>query len=372
MAHQGWGTQGPNGPRGPYGPQGPYGPYGWGGWQPPPPRPGVIPLAPLGLGAVYNGAFSTMGRYARQLFGAMGAGLTLLFAATAGAFALVYRSVEDDWQVLIHADHPTWAMAGPIVISVVVAYAVLMLLALLVNSFLSAVSPVVLEHAVLGRRATFGAVWRRAWARTPSVLGVMLLISLLVAIPVALFVLLWLSLIALLVAAESPPMAPGLVFLLGLLILPLVTWLLVSFSFAPAAAVLESAGPITALKRSFRLVRSAWWRTFGILLLTWGMVAVGGWIVQIPLLFASPQPSYDAYGPYDEPPADLGEFFTQVYGDDVLSDLSTYLVLTVVVSLVVQLLATAFTQLVSTLLYIDQRIRREGLGESLARAAGHQ
>ncbi|MEU3085377.1 DUF7847 domain-containing protein [Streptomyces massasporeus] len=332
----------------------------------------MIPLAPLGLGAVYNGAFSTMGRYARQLFGAMGAGLTLLFAATAGAFALVYRSVEDDWQVLIHADHPTWAMAGPIVISVVVAYAVLMLLALLVNSFLSAVSPVVLEHAVLGRRATFGAVWRRAWARTPSVLGVMLLISLLVAIPVALFVLLWLSLIALLVAAESPPMAPGLVFLLGLLILPLVTWLLVSFSFAPAAAVLESAGPITALKRSFRLVRSAWWRTFGILLLTWGMVAVGGWIVQIPLLFASPQPSYDAYGPYDEPPADLGEFFTQVYGDDVLSDLSTYLVLTVVVSLVVQLLATAFTQLVSTLLYIDQRIRREGLGESLARAAGHQ
>ncbi|MCK8438490.1 oxidoreductase [Streptomyces sp. D2-8] len=331
----------------------------------------MIPLAPLGLGAVYNGAFSTMGRYARQLFGAMGAGLALLFAATAGAFALAYHSVEDDWQVLIHADDPTWAMVSPIVISIVLAYMVLMLLTLLVNSFLSAVSPVVLEHAVLGRRTTFGAVWRRAWARTPSVLGVTFLVYLLIAIPVALFVLLWISLIVLLVAGESPPMAPGLVFLLGLLILPLVTWLLVSFSFAPAAAVLESAGPITALKRSFRLVRRAWWRTFGILLLTWGMVAVGGWIVQIPLLFASPQPSYDAYGPYDEPPADIGEFFTEVYGD-ALPGLWTYLVVTVVVTLVVQLLATAFTQLVSTLLYIDQRIRREGLGESLARAAGHQ
>ncbi|MFV0137972.1 oxidoreductase [Streptomyces sp. HMX87] len=333
----------------------------------------MIPLAPLGLGAVYNGAFSTMGRYARQLFGAMGAGLALLLAVTAGAFALACLSVEDDWQALIHADEPTWAMVRPIVISVVVAYAVLMLLILLVNSFLSAVSPVVLEHAVLGRRTTFGAVWRRAWARTPSVLGVTLLMYLLVAIPIVLFFLLWISLIALLLAAESPLMAPGLVlvFLLGLLILPLVTWLLVSFSFAPATAVLESAGPITALKRSFQLVRGAWWRTFGILLLTWGMVAVGGWIVQIPLLFAAPQPSYDAYGPYDEPPADVGDFFIDVYGD-ALPGLWTYLVLTVVATLVVQLLATAFTQLVSTLLYIDQRIRRERLGESLARAAGHQ
>jgi hypothetical protein len=331
----------------------------------------VIPLAPLGLGAVYGGAFSTMGRYARQLFGAMGAAFALLFAAAAGAFTLAYLSVEDDWRVLIHADEPTWAMVSPIVSAVVAVYVVLVLLTLLVNSFLSAVSPVVLEHAVLGRRTTFGAVWRRAWARTPSVLGVTVLLYLLIAIPIALFFLLWISLIALLVAAESPLVAPGLVFLLGLLILPLVTWLVVSFSFAPAAAVLESAGPVTALKRSFRLVRGAWWRTFGILLLTWCMVAVGGWILQIPLLFAGPQPSYDAYGPYDEPPADIGEFFTEVYGD-ALPGLWTYLVLTVVVMLAVQLLATAFTQLVSTLLYIDQRIRREGLGESLARAAGHQ
>ena len=35
----------------------------------PPPKPGVIPLAPLGLGDVLGGAFSTMGRYWKQLFG---------------------------------------------------------------------------------------------------------------------------------------------------------------------------------------------------------------------------------------------------------------------------------------------------------------
>ncbi|PZT70355.1 hypothetical protein DN402_33610 [Streptomyces sp. SW4] len=330
----------------------------------------MIPLAPLGLGAVYGGAFSTMGRYARQLFGAMGAGLALLFAATAVVFWLAYLGIEDDWQALFHADDPSWDLIRPIVFAMVVAYAVLMLLTLLVNSFLSAVSPVVLEHAVLGRRTTFGAVWRRAWARTPSVLGVMLLMYLLIAIPVVLFLLLWISLIVLLVASETLLMSPGLVFLLALVFLPLVTWLLVSFSYAPAVAVLESAGPVTALKRSFRLVRGAWWRTFGILLLTWAMVAVAGWFAQIPLLFAAPQPAPDAYGPSDEPPADLGEFFTEVYGD-ALPGLWTYLVLTVVVTLVIQMAATAFTQLVSALLYVDQRIRREGLGESLARAAGH-
>ncbi|WP_456049285.1 hypothetical protein [[Kitasatospora] papulosa] len=44
------------------------GPPGWGGWVPPP-KPGVIPLAPLGLGDVLGGAFSTVGRYWKQLFG---------------------------------------------------------------------------------------------------------------------------------------------------------------------------------------------------------------------------------------------------------------------------------------------------------------
>ncbi|HEY9438306.1 MAG TPA: hypothetical protein VIS29_06585, partial [Streptomyces sp.] len=71
----GWGGGGAQGgaPYGgvPYG--GPPAPPGWGGWTPPP-KPGVIPLAPLKLGDVLNGAFSTMGRYWKQVLG-MGAAL---------------------------------------------------------------------------------------------------------------------------------------------------------------------------------------------------------------------------------------------------------------------------------------------------------
>lgn len=61
----GWGPYGgaPGGPSGPYGGA----PGGWGWMPPPPPKPGVIPLAPLGVDRIPGGAFATMRRYAKPL-----------------------------------------------------------------------------------------------------------------------------------------------------------------------------------------------------------------------------------------------------------------------------------------------------------------
>ncbi|MFI6940774.1 hypothetical protein ACIBI4_15985 [Streptomyces sp. NPDC050418] len=338
--------------------------------MPPPPKPGVIPLAPLGLGEIYGGAFSTMGRYARQLFGSMAAGYALLLAAMAGIFTAVYFAVRDDVEALIDTpERIAWDTLRPVLLAVAGAWFAVMLLSVVINAFLSAVSPVVLEHAVVGRTARFGEVWRRAWSRTPSVLGVTFLTYLLIAIPIVLYFLFFIGLMVSLLTSDSFAVSASLLFLLALLTVPLVLWLTVSFTFAPAVAVLESAGPLTALKRSYRLVRGTWWRTFGITLLTGIIAAAVMFFVRMPLMFLGPQPAFGIDATSDRY-RDVDELYSDLF-KDLLPELWTYLIVSAVIGLVLQLLYIAFTQLVASLLYIDQRIRREGLADGLARAAGH-
>lgn len=184
MSHTGWGPQGQQGPHA--------GPPGW-GWGPPPPpaapQPGVIPLAPLDLGGIFNGAFRTMGRYAKPLFGVLGAACAVLAVLVAGALTAAYLAVSDELDVIARLDEDsTWpSEAGrSVVIAFAIAGAVCLLAAIVVNCFVSAAGPAVLENAVLGRPVSFRVIWRRAWARTPSVLGVGVLLGLLIAGPVAL------------------------------------------------------------------------------------------------------------------------------------------------------------------------------------------
>lgn len=79
----------------PYGGPGvPPGPGGWGGgWMPP--KPGVIPLGPLRLGDVLGGAFATVGRYGKQLFGVGAAAYGGALAVVMAAAAIAYSAVAD-------------------------------------------------------------------------------------------------------------------------------------------------------------------------------------------------------------------------------------------------------------------------------------
>jgi hypothetical protein len=140
-----------------------------------------------------------------------------------------------------------------------------------------------------------------------------------------------------------------------------MVWLYVLFSFAPAAAVLEEASPLTAMRRSARLIRGAWWRTFGITTLGGAVVGAGSFAIRTPLMVMMPIPQYDPSAPRPTSPADA---FAQV-----MPDLGPYLVLALIVTLATQLFSMVFMPLVTNLLYIDQRIRREGLADVLIRAA---
>ncbi len=118
-------------------------------------------------------------------------------------------------------------------------------------------------------------------------------------------------------------------------------WLWAAWGLAPAGLIAEKAGPITSLRRSFRLVRGSWWRIFGILLLTTVMVAVITSIVTAPLQLAFTFGSGFADSP-----------------DAVLSP--TFLVANTLISGLATALTLPFTAAVVVAVYYDQRVRKEG------------
>jgi len=351
-----------------WGPSGPYaGPPGGWGWTPPPPppKPGVIPLAPLGVDTVFGGAFTTMRRYAGPLFGLAALVHVALGALLAGAGAVAYFAVDDHLHALSTAPrHADWADARPVLMAFGAVWALGLATALVANAFIQASCVATLHDAVLGRRAGLGQVWRRAWPRTPSVLGVTLLLGLIMLIPLLLFAAVFVSFfLSVVLGGRSLPF--GLFFLCALLAMPLAVWLYVLFGFAPAAAVLESARPVSALRRSARLVKGAWWRTFGITLLGGVTVLIVSLAIRLPLAFATPTPTPQPYDMSNPPPTDMADAFAQN-----LPDLGAYFGLSIAGSFLAQMFAMVFLPLIATLLYIDQRIRREGLADVLLRVSG--
>ncbi|MCT9004937.1 DUF7847 domain-containing protein [Streptomyces rhizosphaerihabitans] len=322
----------------------------------------MIPLAPLGVDHILGGAFATMRRYAKPLFGLTFVGVAVLAALTLGLEYLAYLSTKTQLHRMTEAPRSIgWTDLRAVLIAFGAAWAMGAVVSLVASSFIQASSAATLHDAVLGRRAPVGAVWKRAWSRTPSVLGVTLLLGLVVAIPMILLIMLFALMLAA-TASGDPFMSFGLFLLLLLIVVPLMIWLFVRFSFAPAAAVLEGASPVTAMRRSARLVRGTWWRTFGILLLGGLITFIVSIVVDMPFRFATPAPQ-----PYDlstQGPASVTEIYAQM-----LPDLGRSLVLSTIAGIFVQLFSLVFMPLVSSLLYIDQRIRREGLADVLMRAA---
>jgi hypothetical protein len=189
------------------------------------------------------------------------------------------------------------------------------------------------------------------------VAAVTLPLALILLLPLALFALFFVAVFVTVLTDATAPL--GLLFLLFLLVIPLSAWLYVLFAFAPAATVLESAGPLTALRRSVHLVRGAWWRTFGISLLAGAMVMIVSLGYQLPMQLAAPEP------PVVTPDTSASE----VMLDQLRSQTGLYAVAALLGTLLTQLAAAVFLPLITALLYVDRRIRKEDLAHTLAEAS---
>ncbi|MEU6775826.1 glycerophosphoryl diester phosphodiesterase membrane domain-containing protein [Streptomyces sp. NPDC046759] len=342
-------------PAGYGGPGGPGGHGAWGaGWGGPPPaaKPGVIPLRPLGVGEILDGAVSTMRTHWRTVLGISLAVAVLLDTS----MVLLQGFVLNDAVVQASANDPNASphealsalretMIGTGIVSVIRSVAIIIATALLTT---------ITSRAVLGRPVSAGEAWREARPQVPKLFGLLILLGLMFAGVVIVGVLPGF----LLLLAGNKYGGAALLALGILAAAVVVVWLGIRFYLSAPALMLERQGILKSLKRSGKLVRGAWWRTFGIVLLTLLITGIVASIITIPFTVIGAAVGGDSAG-------------------DLLGTSGGHLGWT---ALIVQgigaLIGTTLTLPISAgvtvLLYIDQRIRREALDLDLARAAGVQ
>lgn len=132
-----------------------------------------------------------------------------------------------------------------------------------------------------------------------------------------------------------------------------IIWVSVKLTVAPAVIVVEDVGALDGIRRSWAVTRRSWWRVFGIVLVVSLLVGIIGQIVLIPLTLLTGLLTTVA-GPQD--PASQAAALQVVVG-----------VATAIVSAAVGAVAFAFQTSVMALLYMDLRMRNDGLDIALLR-----
>jgi hypothetical protein len=319
------------------------------------PRPGIVPLRPLTLGEMYDGAFQAIRANPRTMLGV--SAVVMVVVALIGLFPQFYlllqladfeqltAEAEESGEFGIELFAPLFSgLGGLMVTTVIKALATTALTALLVLA---------VSEAVLGRRLAPRALWSRVRPRLWRVIGLALLTLVLAgAVLVALSVALG-GLIA--AAAGLGGDTAGVVAVLVVIVgFPLViagfVFVWVRISLAGPALVLEDLRPVAALKRSWHLAKGSWWRLFGIQILTGIVVTIGSGIVSAPF-------SQVGTMLMDRGAGSTGMTFAAA-------------ALSAVGEIITGTVFTPFSAAVTSLLYIDRRMRAEGLDVELVRAAG--
>ncbi|OKJ22991.1 glycerophosphoryl diester phosphodiesterase membrane domain-containing protein [Streptomyces sp. CB01580] len=328
--------------------------YGWGagpqgpGWGQPPAaaKPGVIPLRPLGVGEILDGAVSTMRTHWRTVLG-----FTLAVSVIAQiATILMQRYLLPDPIVMDPKATGPEALrqATESVQSTLITNVPSMLITLIATLFTTSVLTVVISRSVLGRPVSLADAWAEARPRLPQLLGLTMLLTLMSA--------------ALMTLGLLPGLLVGSTAGAGLVVIGLpaalavVLWLMVRFALASPALMLERQSITSSMRRSAKLVRNAWWRTFGVLALTWLLTAIVAVIIAIPFTIIAMV--VDSSGT------------ESLLFDGSMFSTWPYLIISGIGQVITATITYPLSAGVMALLYIDQRIRREALDLELARAAG--
>jgi MFS family permease len=344
-----WGP--PPGPQNPHWGPPPFNPSGGppAPYRPPlyaaPPKPGIIPLRPLMFGEIMDGSFQTIRRNARAMLGASLLAQSLAAVLTA---ALTAASAASGGSLA------TWleGLNSQDVVSVVLGFAagtlVLAVLAVFISAVLQGAMVVPVARSVLNRRTGF----RQMWALTRSRAGALMGLAGLLVVAWFLALLLFAG-IAVLLIASIGGIAALIIFPLGLLFFAALIWIYVKLLVAPAAVVIEEIGPLAAMRRSWALTTGNWWRALGLTLVVAIMVSVIAQVVTIPVSL-------------------LSVFFTGVVSphggpDQAVAAAVALGVATAVIGAMVGAVGYAFQTSVMALLYLDLRMRKDGLDIALLR-----
>lgn len=290
-------------------------------------KPGVIALRPLNIGDILDGAITAIRRHPLLILG-IGAVLAVI---TAGLDFLVQKLLFSDLQELAAAtnlgpgatdeeiSNALFGLLGTALLATLPTALLTTLLAAVANGLLAAV----MGRAVLGREVTFSIAWAEVWPRMLPLLGVGLAYSVLTTIGAMLCLI------------------PGVV-------------VYVFWALASPALVLERGTFKQAFSRSVKLVSGSFWRVLGILLLAWLIGYLFSMIINLPFNVGTGM-FRQLFNPAQVALPTTGDLLLQSAGQIIAGTI-----------------AMPFVALVTVIVYLDQRMRREGMDIELARAAGVQ
>jgi hypothetical protein len=312
----------------------------------------VIPLRPLGVGEILDGAVSTMRTYWRTVLG-----ISLTVAVITQIAVVLLRGFVLDNNTDTAALNDPSATVGELSRALgdtLLSSGLVLLITLLGTIVATALLTSVTSRAVLGKPVTTSEAWRDARPQLPKLFGLTFLLPLIAIVILGVGALPGL----LVVAAGSRDSGAALTVLGGLAAGVVALWLVIRFSLASPALMLEKQSILKSMSRSVKLVRGSWWRVFGIQLLAAIIANIVASIIVIPFAIIAAALSGDGFSGFlDGSGGDLGW---------------TFLIVSGIGAVIGSMITFPITAGVTVLLYIDQRIRREALDLDLARAAGVQ
>lgn len=322
-------------------------------------KPGIIPLRPLSIGDIYQGAFAAIKTNARTMFGFTAA---LLGVALVISIGINYAIINLALPSYINADSPYASALG----SAFSAFSQLggTLLQNLATVLLSGLIVVAVSRSVLGRVASSNEVWERTKSKFLPLIGLNIITSIISGLMMIIGISLFFVLLAGVTASaetETELFQDLGITLVGILILVVAGaivgyYLSIKFSVAPPAMVLENLGVFASIGRSWSLTRGNFWRLFGINILTNIIISmVTGVFSGVVVL--------------------LGTFSTVVASsstNDFMGALSITFIISMVMTAISLLITLPFSSSVNALLYIDLRMRKEGLDVELRNAVAEQ
>ncbi len=306
-------------------------------------KPGALPLRPLGLGDIYDAAFRVIRFNPKSTVGSavLVAGVAMAAPVLVTAvLAAIFELSLDGGSGSTADDVATVAALGTLGIGSVLQYAGLV--------FVTGMIAHVVAAAAAGRRLSLGEAWAATRGRRWRLVGLTLLIGLSWGILLTAYVLA--SVVVVMVFDDwRPILAWFLVTLPAGAALSAWLWIRLTY-FAVPALMLERIGVLAAIGRSHRLTSGQFWRTFGIALLTLVVTTIASQVLTVPFGIVA---QVVAFG---------------------LSDSSVGLLVYVIANALGTVVATAFvapfTSAVTSVQYLDQRMRKEAYDVELMAQAG--
>lgn len=320
----------------------------------PAPRKGIIPLHPLTFGMLLGKAFAALRHNPKVLFGFAVVIQLIVVIATAGVMGLVLFSTFSRLETVSPSSPDFEAVfAGTIAINLL-AGLVVGLASVAFTAIMQGVVAAEVGYATVGVKATLRMLWRRmapafwrlAGFASLSVLALFGGLAIVAAV------------IAALIAGGlgGTPEMIGIVVLvvvlLALAAIPLTVWLSTKLLLVPSILVLERARFREALVRSWRLTRGRFWVAFGVTFLISLIMGLAMQVVSIPTaMFSSFLGTVIAPTGSSEPSAVIAYVFALLAPQVLL--------------LILQAITIVVQSTGGVLVYLDCRMRYEGLDQTL-------